>query len=312
MANSNGWGDGAANNTVGWGQGANNAIGWGKSHSTSWAGLTDIVGTTTPVEPTYDAASTAFFTSSGITNVTQKIAINDLVVGLKADGLWTNMKAIYPFVGGTASTHKWNLKDPRDLDAAYRLSFSGGWTHNANGITGNGVNAYAETYNNSAFSLGAYSRVSTSQLFLGFEIITQDNDCNPTNPYGLLMFGSQVQSLVYNISAGSAPFTKMYSVVDEGSILPNTINIYRNGADIGNTSPDFASWPRGGLNNYAIGASKFYEYDCDGNLSNTFVQRYSTANLAFVYFSDSILNATQNANLNTRIVAFQTALSRQV
>ena len=47
MANSNGWGDGAANNAIGWGQGANNAIGWGKSHTTSWAGATDIVGLTT-------------------------------------------------------------------------------------------------------------------------------------------------------------------------------------------------------------------------------------------------------------------------
>jgi hypothetical protein len=48
MANSNGWGDGAANNAIGWGQGANNAIGWGDIHADSWAGLTDIVGITTP------------------------------------------------------------------------------------------------------------------------------------------------------------------------------------------------------------------------------------------------------------------------
>jgi len=44
MANSNGWGDGAANNSIGWGQGANNAIGWGDIHADSWAGATDIVG----------------------------------------------------------------------------------------------------------------------------------------------------------------------------------------------------------------------------------------------------------------------------
>ncbi len=44
MANSNGWGDGAANNAIGWGQGANNAIGWGDIHADSWAGLTDISG----------------------------------------------------------------------------------------------------------------------------------------------------------------------------------------------------------------------------------------------------------------------------
>jgi hypothetical protein len=44
MANINGWGDGAANNTIGWGQGANNAISWGDIHADSWAGATDIVG----------------------------------------------------------------------------------------------------------------------------------------------------------------------------------------------------------------------------------------------------------------------------
>lgn len=49
MANSNGWGDGASNNTIGWGKGANNAIGWGKSHSFSYAGLTDIVGVTSTI-----------------------------------------------------------------------------------------------------------------------------------------------------------------------------------------------------------------------------------------------------------------------
>ena len=46
MANSNGWGDGAANNTIGWGQGANNAIGWGSVYAVSNAGLTNIIGTT--------------------------------------------------------------------------------------------------------------------------------------------------------------------------------------------------------------------------------------------------------------------------
>ncbi len=48
MANSNGWGDGASNNNIGWGQGAINNIGWGKSHLLSYAGLTDIVGSPVP------------------------------------------------------------------------------------------------------------------------------------------------------------------------------------------------------------------------------------------------------------------------
>lgn len=62
MANSNGWGDGAANNAIGWGQGANNAIGWGDIHADSWAGLTDIVGVApfTGLLDTYSGASAAY------------------------------------------------------------------------------------------------------------------------------------------------------------------------------------------------------------------------------------------------------------
>ena len=93
MANSNGWGDGAANNNIGWGQGAvNNSINWGDAHAKSWAGATDIVG------QALDPAALAFITSTGITNDLQKQAINNLVVSLKGYGIWSKMKAVYPFV----------------------------------------------------------------------------------------------------------------------------------------------------------------------------------------------------------------------
>jgi hypothetical protein len=93
----------------------------------------------------FDADALAFITAAGITNDTQKTAINNLVLALKTASLWTKIAVYYPFVGGTATTHKYNLKDPRDLDAAYRALFYGGLTHNANGITGNGSDAYADT-----------------------------------------------------------------------------------------------------------------------------------------------------------------------
>lgn len=87
----------------------------------------------------------AFITAASITDNTQKNAINQLVTDLKSANIWTKMKAIYPFVGGTASSHKFNLKDPRDLDAAYRLVFNGGWTHSSTGALPNGTTAYADT-----------------------------------------------------------------------------------------------------------------------------------------------------------------------
>jgi hypothetical protein len=67
-------------------------------------------------------------------------------------------------VGGSATAHKFNGKNPLDTDAAFRLSFAGGWTHNANGALPNGTNAYADTFLNPSveltqnnISIGAYS-----------------------------------------------------------------------------------------------------------------------------------------------------------
>jgi hypothetical protein len=100
-----------------------------------------------------DANAAAFLAAAGITDPTITSAINTLVIDMKDEGLWTKMIAIYPFVGGTATTHKFNLKDPRDLDAAYRLAFSGGITHSSTGIVGNGTNGYYDTFINASTNL---------------------------------------------------------------------------------------------------------------------------------------------------------------
>jgi hypothetical protein len=100
-----------------------------------------------------DPSASAFLTAAGITDPTIVNAINRLVLNYKGQGnlnnsvdFWTTSNALYPMVGGSASSHKFNLKDPRDLDAAFRLSFIGGWTHDANGAKPNGTNAYARTF----------------------------------------------------------------------------------------------------------------------------------------------------------------------
>ena len=104
-----------------------------------------------------DTDAQAFITAAGITNATQQSAVNQLVLDLKSANIWTKMKAIYPIVGGSASTHKWNLKDPRDLDAAFRLTFTTGWTHSSNGMLPNGTSAYANTFLNPSIALALNS-----------------------------------------------------------------------------------------------------------------------------------------------------------
>jgi hypothetical protein len=49
-------------------------------------------------------------------------------------------------IGGSAATCKYNLKDPRDLDAAFRATFYNSPTFDADGVKFNGTTQHADTY----------------------------------------------------------------------------------------------------------------------------------------------------------------------
>jgi len=93
-----------------------------------------------------DLDACAFLAATAITDPTISDAIDDLVIAAKAHGWWSKCLGIYPYVGGTATTHKYNLKDPRDLDAAFRITFNGSWTHGSGGITGDGSTTTGDTH----------------------------------------------------------------------------------------------------------------------------------------------------------------------
>lgn len=79
-------------------------------------------------------------------------ALDGLVKGLKGTGLWSKMTAVYPFIGGTADFHKWNLIDPRDTDDAHRLTYvEGTGSHSTElgykpNATHNSGGGYADTH----------------------------------------------------------------------------------------------------------------------------------------------------------------------
>jgi len=76
-------------------------------------------------------------------------ALRYLVYGFKQNGTWDKHTVIYPFVGSTSGSHKYNLKDPRDSDDAYRMTFIGSGSHSSLGYKGSdsvGGDVYAKTY----------------------------------------------------------------------------------------------------------------------------------------------------------------------
>ena len=109
----------------------------------------------------------AFADAAGITDKTQQLALAVFVNDLKAINAvqadFVNfvtpensvLKAVYPLMGSTANSQKYNLIDPRDLDAAYRLVFLNDTeaVHTNAGYKPNGINQAADTKFNPAVKL---------------------------------------------------------------------------------------------------------------------------------------------------------------
>jgi hypothetical protein len=290
MANSNGWGDGAANNAIGWGQGANNAIGWGDIHADSWAGLTDIVGITTPP---VDPDAQAFITAAAITDPTQQTAINTLVVDLKGYNIWTKMKGIYPIVGGSASSHAVNLKTP----GTFNLTFATGWTHSANGMTP--LNAFADTFLNAQTVVNTTNHLSyySRTLTVGSQVEIGVYDGSS------IFYQIRAASNYYAGSTGGGTFTTTTDA--RGFWLgtkrsSNDRELYFNGASQNTiTTNDTSNLPNGTI---YLGARKV--------LPNS-VDFYSNKQCAFASIGDGLTD-TEAANFYTAVQAYQTTLSRQV
>lgn len=93
-------------------------------------------------------------TAAGITNGAVILAYSNFVTGWKTGGYWTNTKFIHPYttdVGSGApalAQMKFNLKDPRDLDVAYRLTPSGGGTptYTSAGYLNGGAGCWLQTF----------------------------------------------------------------------------------------------------------------------------------------------------------------------
>jgi hypothetical protein len=246
----------------------------------------------------YDPDALAFIQASSIPQTSQKLAINQLVLDLKAYGIWGKMKAIYPMVGGSAFYHKWNLKDPRDLDAAFRLNFVGGWTHSSTGALPNGTNAYANTFLNPALILGinnkhisSYVRTNIAGCLIG---------CNDTlNNRGDVIWRLGLNNY-YNLSA---PLTTVASTATNGFYLS-----YRNIST--NSKYLISSNPIQTITQNSSGNTNQILYIGVRNDGGS-VFSYSNSQCAFSSIGDGLTD-TEAANFYTAVQAFQITLGRSI
>jgi hypothetical protein len=252
--------------------------------------------TITPIAAV-DPDAQAFITAAGITNPTQQGAINTLVVDLKGYSIWTKFKAIYPIVGGTASQHKYNLKDPRDLDAAFRLTFATGWTHSATGMQG--TNTYANS------NLNVSTNLSQNSTHISVYIRTN----NVSNAAAI------------SASRATAPILNLFP--DFSGLSYFRVNSDNLGAGFSTGGSHLGLWVANRISSSEIrnyrNTTRYINPVTSTGLRNTNVWLGSTPDFADYYINQyafaSIgdgLTDTDAANFYTAVNAYQVALSRNV
>lgn len=244
----------------------------------------------------------AFIDSAAITNQTEKDAICNLVRQLKDSSLWTSMLAIYPFVGGTASSSKWNLVNPVNSNSAFRLDFFGGWTFASTGAKPNGINAYAITYfvpfnswaSDTSISFGYYSTTNTSatQVEMGIDAGSAGNILLELNTSGTTYLRANVSSS-FNTTFADANSLGFYV----GSRISSTQEkVFKNGV----------LKATGVFTNSSLAYVPIYL--AAWNVSNTPFY-YSSKNCTFSFIANGLTDA-KIATLYNIVLAFNTTLGR--
>ena len=244
----------------------------------------------------FDPDAQAFITAAAITNPTQQNAINTLVISLKGYSIWTKFKAIYPVVGGVASSHAVNLKTP----GTFNLSFATGVTHSATGMVGNGSTGLANTnlqpfgnllQDSTHYSFYSRTNTNTTTIEMGVGLSANIVEIRTS---GITYHRVNGPGVVQHSDANSLGF---YSANRTASL---NLSAWKNGVKLASNTSNL-SQPLV-LGNIFILAL---------NNGSGVGQYYSTKECAFASIGDGLTD-TDAANFYTAVQTYQTTLSRQV
>jgi len=226
-------------------------------------------------------------------------------IGLVATSYQNNVGSAQAYI---ANQFKYNLKDPRDLDAAFRLVFNGGWTHSSTGATPNGTNGYADTFFNprthlSQFSVHAsnYSRTqntSVDGVQLGAYDSGSSSEVNIWQYYNSISAkGSSLYA--YSLTAVYVNNTNTLGFQIGSRTANNLAKLYFNGSSLNtNTNTETKLLPNRTI---YLGGSNWL----------TGPTQYTPHQHAFDTIGDGLTD-TEASNLYSRVQTYQQALNRAV
>lgn len=148
------------------------------SSGSEWLSTDDFTilfkGTVITTPTLWDYHAHKFVTDIGITQSRNgdqiKASVTRLVCDLKSKYLWNKIVCLYPFIGGTSQSHRFNLKDT----STYSLVYSGNIFHSSDGVR---INNSSYGFMDTTFPM----RPSTRDLAMG---IYTDQVISTQHPFG--------------------------------------------------------------------------------------------------------------------------------
>jgi hypothetical protein len=234
--------------------------------------------------------------AGGTVSPTQSAATITLFTSLVSNNLWDSLTAFYPVLGGVQASHAVNGKLPGTND----LVFSGGWTHNASGMTANGTTGVANTGILHS-TLGDFSHASiynrTNNIQSGYDIGAFSSG------YGIF-----IQT---RFTAFSQTGTKAINGIDDSGVIDFS-NANATGYYIvsRNSGTNKQIWKNGSLSsteNNAQGTAAFPIY-IGGYNDNGASQGFVNRQYAFATVGSEVNSVA--STLSTIINTYQTSLGR--
>jgi len=240
-------------------------------------------------------------TEQEITGHEMWLAVDSFVLALVDAGHWERMKAIYPFIGGSAAAHSINLKSP----AQYNTTWHGGIVHDATGVKFGGVNGYGDPgfINPTNFNSASDCHVSVySRADFPYKYILGNGDPGSTSGGILAAMSSSVCYYAVNSdNYGGTPINHAKGLLT--LTRPNSANqaFYKRAIDQNVNHMELRAVATVVPGKLYFGALNQNSGDVPGY--------YSEAHLSCVTIGDG-LSEVQNQSLYEIIEAFQVALNR--
>lgn len=245
----------------------------------------------------YTARTTAFASATAITDITILNALNTFDLGLISNSLDSKMRALYPFVGTTSTTQKFNFMDSRDLDVAYRLQFFGGGTFSSSGYLPNGTNGYGNTF----FNVSGFQNNNHSSIFIATNKLETAIDMGVRDLNNSVTLNTRTSDLAY-----FANFTSTFITFSN----TNSIGFYVNTRTSSTLQKVFKSNVLKGTDtNTSTNFSGEISIGARNNTSNGLVEFYSSKQISFSSIGDG-LSDSEASTFYTLVTNLQTALGR--